>query len=84
MIEIKDVKNVILNNIDIIDKHSRMHRSPPRSRQIFPDSKNLKITVIYIDLVEIKVVWNYVIKNFELHDQLLKIHSPRVSEVGKI
>ena len=35
MIEIKVVRNVILNNIDIHDQPSRMHRSPPRSRQNF-------------------------------------------------
>ena len=35
MIEIKFVKNVILNNIDINDQPFRMHRSPPKSRQNF-------------------------------------------------
>ena len=35
MIEIKVVRNFILNNIDTHDQPSRMHRSPPRSRQNF-------------------------------------------------
>ena len=39
MIEIKVVKNVILNNIDIHDQPFRMHRSPSRSRENFSDSK---------------------------------------------
>ena len=39
MIEIKVVRNIILNNIDTHNQSSRMHRSPPRSRQNFPDSK---------------------------------------------
>ena len=43
IIEIKVVRNVISNNIDIYDQPSRIHRSPPRSRQNFPDSKNSKI-----------------------------------------
>ena len=34
MIEIKVVRNIILN-INIYDQLSRMHRSPPRSRQNF-------------------------------------------------
>ena len=51
MIEIKVVKNLILNNIDIDDQPSRMHRSLPMSRQNFPDSKNSKITVISNDTV---------------------------------
>ena len=51
MIEIKVVRNVILNNIDIYDQPFRIHRSPPRSRQNFPDSKNSKITVISNDTV---------------------------------
>ena len=38
MIEIKVVRNVILNNIDIHDQPSRLHRSLSRIRQNFPDS----------------------------------------------
>ena len=37
MVEIKVVRNIILNNIDFDDQPSRMHGSPPRSRQHFPD-----------------------------------------------
>ena len=43
MIEMKVVRNVILNKIDPHDQPFRLHRSPPRSRQNFPDSKNSKI-----------------------------------------
>ena len=47
IIEIKVVRNVILNNIDFHDQPSRMHRFPPRSRQHFPDSKNSNIWQIW-------------------------------------
>ena len=43
MIEIKVVRNFILNYINLHDEPSRMHRSLPRSRQNFPDLKNSKI-----------------------------------------
>ena len=43
MIEVKVVGNVILINIDLHDQPFRMHLSPPRSRQNYPDSKNSKI-----------------------------------------
>ena len=43
MIEMKVVRNVILNKIDLHDKPFRMNRSPSRSRQNFPDSKYSKI-----------------------------------------
>ena len=39
MIEIKVIRNVILNNINLDDKLLRIHRSPPRNHQNFPDSK---------------------------------------------
>ena len=42
MIEMKVVKNVILNNIDFHDQPSRMYRSPPRSRQQCSNSKKRK------------------------------------------
>ena len=51
MIEIKVVRNVILNNIDLHDQPSRMHLSPPRSCQKFSNSKNSKITVIFNETV---------------------------------
>ena len=35
MIEIKVVRNVILNNMDFHDQPSRMHCPPPRSRHNF-------------------------------------------------
>ena len=43
IIEIKVVRNVILNNINMQDQPSGMYRSPSRSRQNFPDSKISKI-----------------------------------------
>ena len=47
-VEIKSVRNVILNNIDNNNNQpSRMHRSPSWSRQNFPDSKNSKIWQIW-------------------------------------
>ena len=49
MIEIKVVRNHILNNIDFHNQLSRMHRSLPMSRKKFPDSKNSNITVISND-----------------------------------
>ena len=42
IIEIKVVRNVILNNIDLYDQPSRMHRSSFRSRQKISDKKNSK------------------------------------------
>ena len=39
-LEIKVVRNIILNIIAFHDQPSRMHRSLPRSCQNFPDSKN--------------------------------------------
>ena len=48
MIEMKVVRNVILNNIDLHDQPFRMHRSPPRCRQNFTDSKNSKIWQIWL------------------------------------
>ena len=58
MIEMKVLRNVILNNIDLHDQPSRMYGSPPMSRQNFPDfpdcnfrQKNSKITVISNDTV---------------------------------
>ena len=56
MIEIKIVKNVILNKIDLYDQPFRMHRSPPRSRQNFPDSKNAKVLNVHagtLDIIQI-------------------------------
>ena len=47
IIGLKDVRNVILNIIDNHDQTSSMHRSPPSSRQNFPDSKNAKICQIF-------------------------------------
>ena len=55
-----------------------MHRSPPRSHQNFPDSKNSKITVIYNDtvhcLIEMKVVRNNILNNLYLNDKLHILH----------
>ena len=67
----KSCQKFNLNNIDIQDQPSRMHRSPPRSRQNFPDSKNSKIWEIwqifqiwsYSVLIEIKVVRNNILSN---------------------
>ena len=42
IIEIKVIINVIVNNIDIHDQPSRMHRSPSRSRPKISDYKNFK------------------------------------------
>jgi len=67
IIEIKVVRHVLLNNIDINYQPSWMHRSPPRIR------KNSMTP--YIVLVRIKVVRNYAINNFKLNDQLSRIHS---------
>ena len=39
----KNCQKFNLNKIDIHDQPSRMHRSPPRSLQNFPDSKNSTI-----------------------------------------
>ena len=47
IIGLRVVRNVILNNIGFHDQPSRMHRSPPRSRQNFPDSYNSKILHIW-------------------------------------
>ena len=76
MVEIKDVRNFILNNIDDHDQPSRMHRSPPRSPK-FPDSKNSKIDkshwyfrFYYSVLVEIKVVRNGILNNLYPDDKL--------------
>ena len=44
---IKVIRNVVLNNIDLHNKSSRMHRSPPRSRQKISDSKNSNIWQIW-------------------------------------
>ena len=49
IIEIKVVRNVILNNIDFHDQPSRMHRSPSRSRQKISDSKKFKEKINLID-----------------------------------
>ena len=49
MIEIKVVRNVILNNINLHDQPSRMHCSPSRSRQKFSDSKKFKEKINLID-----------------------------------
>ena len=57
MIEIKVVRNVILNNIGFHDQPSRM---------LFPMTP-------YIVLVEIKVVRNDVMNILELQDQLSRI-----------
>ena len=52
---------------------------PPGVAKIFKIWKILGLQLFpmtpYIVLVEIKVVRNYVINNFELHDQLFRIHS---------
>ena len=42
LMEIKVVRNVILNKIDFHDQPSRMHRSPSRGRQKCSDSKKRK------------------------------------------
>ena len=51
MIEIKVVRNVILNNIDFYDQLSRMHRSPSRSR---PNSKIFEKLKDQINLIDKK------------------------------
>ena len=52
---------------------------PPGDAKIFQIQKIQRLQLfsmtLYIVLVEIKVVRNYVINNFKLHDQLSKIHS---------
>ena len=53
MIEIKVVTNVILNKIYFHDQPFRMHRSPPRSRQNLPDSKNSKIDKSHTDISDL-------------------------------
>ena len=53
MIEIKVVRNVILNNIDILDQPFRIHCSPSRSRQNFPDTKNSKIAKSDTDISDL-------------------------------
>ena len=42
-----------LNKIDIHDQPSRMHRSPPRGRQNFPDKKNVKIDKSNTDISDL-------------------------------
>ena len=89
MIEIKVVRNVILNNIDLHSQLSRMHCSLPRSRQKFSDSKNLKNWQIRhryfryehsVFLVRLKVVRNDILNNLYLHDKLPIVHcSPSMS-----
>ena len=73
MIEIKVVRNVILNKIDLNDQPSRMHRSQPRSHQNFPDSKkNQRLQLFpmtpYIVLIEIKVVRNVILNKIDIYD----------------
>ena len=53
MIEIKVVRNVILNNIDLHDQPFRMHRSPSRSPQNFPDSKKFKTLTNLTDILHL-------------------------------
>ena len=53
MIEIKLVGNIMLNNIDLHDQPFRMHRSPPRSCQNFPDSKISKIVKSDTDISDL-------------------------------
>ena len=48
LIEIKVVRNVILNHIDLNDQLSRMQCSPPRSRKICSDTKNSNPTQIWL------------------------------------
>ena len=88
MIEIKVVRNLILNNINIHDQLSRMHCSPPRSRQKISDLKNTRIRQIrhryfsydHSVLVEIKDIRNDISNNLYLHDKLPIVHcSPSVS-----
>ena len=44
MIEIKVVRNIILNSIDINDQPSKMHHSPPMSCQNFQIKKIQRLT----------------------------------------
>ena len=49
----KSYQKFRLNNIDIHDEPSRMHRSSPRSLQNFPDSKNSKIVKSDTDISDL-------------------------------
>ena len=49
IIEIKVVRNVILNNIDLHNQPCRMHRSPSSSRQKFSNSKKSRKKINLID-----------------------------------
>ena len=68
-VNIKVVRNVILNNIDINDQPFRMHRSPPRSRQNFPDSKNSKIYTFFTDISDL------IIESFDRDESCQKWYS---------
>ena len=49
MIEIKGVRNIILNNINPHDQPSRMHCSHPRSPQNIPDKSDTNISDLTIE-----------------------------------
>ena len=65
IIEIKVVRNIILNNIDILYQPSRMYRSPPRIAKIFQirkihrfDKSDTDISDLIIGVFIKKKVWN--------------------------
>ena len=56
MFEIKVVRNVILNNIDIHDEPSRMYRSSSTGRQKCSDLKKIKNRCRWRHL---QILWEY-------------------------
>ena len=77
LIEMKVVRNYILNNLYFHDKLPILHCVlPPGASKVyqthkFDDFKNLIqlfLMTPYSVLIEIEVVRNYVINNFGLHD----------------
>ena len=58
MIEMKVVRNVILNNIDMYDQPFRMHRSPP------PESPNFYGFKKFKDLTNLTDISDLIIRVF--------------------
>ena len=82
IIEIKVVRNVILNNIDCDNQPSRMHRSPPkifkiRKIQRFDISDRyfkFFIKKLYLVFIKIQVVRNDILNNLYLLGKLPILH----------
>ena len=91
MIVMKVVRIIILSNIELHDQPFRMHRSPPRSHQNFPDSKIQRFDksdrYFRFDhksvLVEMKVVRNVILNNIDLYDKPLRMHRSPPKESPK-